>query len=703
MNGLTENSRLAFWGLRRSVCLALILAAPALALGQATEPLARYVPSEGLAILLEHNGLDAKPDAWKGTAAYKMLNDTSLGAMIEDIATQLLDRGLQGVPGGAPLSGKDLVGLLEHLAKKGFVVGYCGSLNPPQPKAVVLVIRDANKNEIFKRTIGRIPPFNEPAAQKVEGQGNRKVLQAQGPPIRWWYEKDDVVFSFAPPGAPDPVVAVLDGKAPSALKNPVRAALAKAEAGEVPVGLLFVDFEALPPLPPKAAELGLDTIKRLEGRWAILDKGLVTSLGIQAPRPRRGVLALLDQPALGNVARVITPPGVTDFAIMSVDLIKTGDAFLATLKQNDPDSAARIAKFTEQFRARTGLSLRDDLLSKVGPRMAVLSPQGGGIGNVFGMWFSPPELGLVAEVKDPGNFAKTLDRLIESANRELRAAGAMVPPQPGQVPRPGTAFAEFRRLKDPEQGYVLAVPPSVLPTPAGLRPTILVNPSKGLVALGTSPASARRALGSLVLESGGPKPIRDPAATIFAQSDPSGTLPPLLVNLPSLVQFMGFAASQQRGPMGPQPGGRPPFRLQIDPDAIPDVNVLRPYLFPSKFTMSADAAAIRLSLYQAFPLPVPQLNMGMEAPVLVALLLPAVQAAREAARRAQCVNNLKQIGLAMHNYHSTFDTFPGAAIVNKQGKPLLSWRVAILPYIEQGRSTTSSSSTSPGTAPTTRS
>jgi prepilin-type N-terminal cleavage/methylation domain-containing protein/prepilin-type processing-associated H-X9-DG protein len=74
--------------------------------------------------------------------------------------------------------------------------------------------------------------------------------------------------------------------------------------------------------------------------------------------------------------------------------------------------------------------------------------------------------------------------------------------------------------------------------------------------------------------------------------------------------------------------------------------------------------------------------------ILVALLLPAVQMAREAARRIQCANNLKQQGLAMQNYHSVFQTFPSAGhYVDQPGPPeftyIASTNFMILPYIEQ--------------------
>jgi prepilin-type N-terminal cleavage/methylation domain-containing protein/prepilin-type processing-associated H-X9-DG protein len=81
--------------------------------------------------------------------------------------------------------------------------------------------------------------------------------------------------------------------------------------------------------------------------------------------------------------------------------------------------------------------------------------------------------------------------------------------------------------------------------------------------------------------------------------------------------------------------------------------------------------------------------------VLIALLLPAVQAAREAARRIQCTNNLKQLGLALHNYESSNNSFPSASVFGTNVPPCTSpgfnhncqntpWFTLMLPYIEQG-------------------
>jgi prepilin-type processing-associated H-X9-DG protein len=68
--------------------------------------------------------------------------------------------------------------------------------------------------------------------------------------------------------------------------------------------------------------------------------------------------------------------------------------------------------------------------------------------------------------------------------------------------------------------------------------------------------------------------------------------------------------------------------------------------------------------------------------IMVGLLLPAVQAAREAARRTVCANNLKQIGMAMLSYESQHGCFPPAYVADEKGQPMHSWRVLLLPYMD---------------------
>jgi hypothetical protein len=132
-------------------------------------------------------------------------------------------------------------------------------------------------------------------------------------------------------------------------------------------------------------------------------------------------------------------------------------------------------------------------------------------------------------------------------------------------------------------------------------------------------------------------------------------------------------------PMASQALAREGVPLGFDAAQLPAPRTISKHLRPSVSAVRRTKLGIETETRQTLP----GMNVGASAPVAVALLLPAVQAARESARRMQSSNHLKQIALGLHNHHDVFGTFPAAYSCSKDGKPLLSWRVAILPFIEQ--------------------
>lgn len=118
--------------------------------------------------------------------------------------------------------------------------------------------------------------------------------------------------------------------------------------------------------------------------------------------------------------------------------------------------------------------------------------------------------------------------------------------------------------------------------------------------------------------------------------------------------------------------------FDLDPLDFPSVASLTKHLGPSvTLVRSTDTEFISESRHV-----MPSGNIGASVPALGAITMPAVFAARAAARRTQSANNLKQIGLGMHNYHDTFRGLPAPYSMDENGKPLLSWRVHILPFTE---------------------
>ena len=625
-------------------------------------------------LLVTFDGTAAHLPVIKETAAWKALEETELTARLLDIGQMLISAAgeEQGVLAREAI---------EHLRQQGFSVAgsMSGSGDGFSPYGLV-VLHDAGKFlEVLEPLIQQAAASAHEEVQVKSIEGREVSFIGTNVPnveFSWWNESGHLVMGLGL-NASDQIIATASGKTENITKNPLWGKLRSHDGYTVDSfawldsGRLldqFGDF-SMPPtrsgevmtIREFAALLGLHNIRELTMQTGY--KGLQTwqDMRLNAEGPLTGLAALLKQRNLSLNELPPMPKATSGFAAATFDLGGSIDTVLGTVRslmqKLEPKAEAELdeglAKITEVF----GGDPRKELID--------------GLGDVWCIYADPAALPIpigfspvaAVSVKDKAILTEGIGRLLDLI--EQQAANQ--------------EFSIRRTSKDGREYFSFNLPgmPVV--------PTIMVT-DKWLVA-SVTPGSAQ----SLAQRETGKLPSWKPDANVTAAlaelpgeyssitiSDPAPSYQQLLQLAP-----MGFSLLEQN--VLPQIAGgtlEMPFGLED----LPAVEMVTEPMFPNVTVGYATEQGLGSTTRQSVPAnPMGNMSASVGVPVMIALLLPAVQQAREAARRTQSKNNLKQIALAMHNYHDTFNELPRGTVENDDLEPdeRLSWAYSILPYIEQ--------------------
>ncbi|MGZ3388640.1 MAG: hypothetical protein ACXVCF_03510 [Isosphaeraceae bacterium] len=524
----------------------------------------RFVPRDKLILYVDFDGVDAHAEAWQKTAAYKMLNQTPLGVMLEEVAAQLLDKALEGVP-NRKLSGAEIVTLVKLMARKGWVLALNANPTGANPFVGTLVLRGAAAKDkeiksITSRLIGTLMG-PEPKPRIERKAGRVLVVVPRGPAADggwvWWPEKEDLVIGLMQPSNSDAIIAALDGKAPSAADHAILKELARPEGSFVPLMTAILDPTAATRTRMAVFFEQLKTttgLSRLDYRWGFDDDALMSVTRLVAPAPRKPALAIFDQPPLDTKNLIPMPEGVESFVMLSLSPAKA----LEAVSQIGPAGEVKeqIDELMEKVRSQSRTDFDKDFLSNLGPRMAIYLEPGrsaaatdeapqtpAGLAGLDPMAMlaslqgALPTPTLVAELRDPVTFGKALDSIMLIVNKELKAQAIEKAAEdgtadeavqgPAQARGPGrglggaagpggrparrrslknTPAPEFRLMPGNVKIYMLNVPTDspLKILPPGVRPTIRMEGNH--IAFSPTSEAARAALDTVTKKGWKPGP-----------------------------------------------------------------------------------------------------------------------------------------------------------------------------------------------------
>ncbi|MCP4506467.1 MAG: DUF1559 domain-containing protein [Fuerstiella sp.] len=629
------------------------------------------------------DGSGSHAAAIQETAQYKALVESGL----LDYAGKMLKRvfNSQSVMSelGATASEQDLQMSSEAFTyfKRLYEAGFSVSISdgppdgPPTPLATVVLHDAAGSIEMVPLLLQLAGIGAEPQAANVAGRDILSLLIPGSPgfELAWWSEAQHLVLAVGPAAAQQ-VIGMADGDAPNVTTTVRYQKYRDPDADFEVAAVGWFDFGALRdrfgdiPLPvPDVAQLptlnnfanalGFENLEAIGGQMGYRGTATIATTFVEAPLPRSGLLALLDQPLFTLEDLPALPQNTSGIVGFSLDTGEAWDTVLESTRQTlallPPETGPEFEAGLRTLPLFLGLDLRNDLFDALGDVHCFYGDPAGG---PFGIGF-----GIALSVKDADKLRTSVDILLEQGAQLAQQAGLPVPVTAQRAPVDG------RQL---------------ITVAAGMfTPTVAVDDDWMVFSLFPQSVKTFFMRQDGRLPAWTPTPEHQEALAELPQKFSAISIDDPRSSIASLYGFLPIMNSAIHTVMGAAAEG-----AGVKAADLPPLEVVATPLFPNvSVSVPGDSEIEYHSRQSLAMLPMPSVQSGVAVPALVALLLPAVQQARMAARRTESRNNLRQLGLAMHNYHDTFSHLPIGTQpdTNLTPEQRLSFLYSILPYIEQ--------------------
>jgi len=641
------------------------------------DPAMQRVAPEECLFYYAWNGA-ATPDAKSKNQTEQLLAEVEIGKFVSAIESELiglLQKSTQGDQQAQALS-QTLPGLLKTLLTRPATLYVAKAGMGPagfdvQAALVVNAGSDAgNVGAAIAQLESRVAAMGLQLSEVTVGAAKlRKPPAFPGAPEVAWGFKGDYFMLAIGQGTAEQVVARLDGKAPVAgwlQKLSQQLPVARpSTVGYINVaGILtaaspfMVDPMTGAPNPAIGAALeaiGLAKVQSIAWTSGLDATGMAGKTLVSSQGQPTGLFAAIAGKPLTATDLKVIPRDASLGLAMRLDLADTFNRVLDGIGQVNPQARAEALKSNQATEGQIGFELLSDLFQPLGDVWCLYSmPQAAPAAGAPQLGAAPQITGtaLVVSVRDRQRLEATHKKLLTMAQQLLT----------------GKATIKRSKFKDLPVYYLKADGPQAVP----VAPAWCLT--KDYLAVAIDPETLKQ---FLARESSVPSLVDRPeVGDWFATTE-----------APSFVMYQDMASMlrsaypglQQMLPLAAMGLATQGIQFRLPP--LPSLASIERHALPSLFAVRRTTAGVQMESHSSIPYVSSQSTTT--GAVGAALLLPAVQKAREAARRSQSTNNLKQIALGFLNYESVYQSYPSAAGLNKQGKAVLSWRVYLLPYFDE--------------------